>query len=52
METLRTREVEKHEKHLGLTTIIGRSKKMVFTYRKMIMEENAMLEGEAPISPW
>ena len=30
MEALGAREVVKHEKYLGLTTIIGRSKKAVF----------------------
>lgn len=34
MDTLGVREVDKHEKYLGLPTIIGRSKKAVFTCLK------------------
>lgn len=34
IEVLGVKQVEKHEKYLGLPTIIGRSKKMVFTCLK------------------
>lgn len=52
LRVLNMRGVDRHEKYLGLPTIIGRSKKAVFACQGSGFEKAPRLEGKIIISPW